>query len=448
MAFTNSFHSSARGHSIKNAAKLAGCQRHNSRGYQAWDYSADKISALIGQPENLGADVRAFIDDTFAEAKKRYNENQKRADRHVSESPFEHFNNNKKMDIASESILQIADKDFWEEFRTDEVIVRRGKEYTRHSFSPEVQNTMDHIFRRQLEAYEHIYETHKIEILNKIKSEYALCQECISKLGSEKASRYDKIKVKKGKEREADIKALTLEEQEEYANYTAAADTIASINELQLIDRIENNQMHIKVVNATGHYDEYSPHAHAVSVCWADGFKSGFDSRIAKSVVLNRWSLEVIQDCLHEIAREEIDKHPEIFRGRQLDEKQQGRQAYYSKEQYIRRQIEKITEQMLSLHSAEIKAEQEFAQAIEHSFQEVIEDGNGTYREAKVFLANCSDEELEEICDKGRQLEYQAAERKKTALAAQIEEFKSGAAAKKLTYQEFIKVYQLKTYTC
>lgn len=436
MAFTNSFHSSARGHSIKNAAKLAGCQRHNSRGYQAWDYSADKISALIGQPENLGADVRAFIDDTFAEAKERYNKNQKRADRLISESPFEHFNNNKKMDIATESILQIADKEFWEEFRTDEVIVRKGKEYTRHSFSPEVQSVMDSIFAKQLEAYEHIYESHKDEILNKVKTELALCQECVSKLGSEKALRYDKIRGKKGKEREADIKILSPEEQEEYANYTSAADTIASIEELRLIERIENGQMHIKVVNATGHYDEHSPHAHAVSVCWADGFKSGFDSRVAKSVVLNRWSLEIIQERLHAIAQEEIDKHPEIFRGRKLEEKQQGRQSYYSKEQYIRRQIEKITNQMLGLHAAQAQAEEEFVQAIELSFQEVIEDVHGTYRDAKVFLANCSDEELDEISEKGRQLEYQAAGNKKTTLAAQIEEFKSGAAAKKLTYQE------------
>lgn len=408
MAFTNSFHSSARGHSIKNAAKLSGCQRHNSRGYQAWDYSADKISALIGQPENLGADVRAFIDDTFAGAKDRYNEKQKRADRLIAGSPFEHFNNNKKMDIATESILQVADKEFWDEFRTDEVIVRRGKEYTRHSFSPEVQSVMDSIFARQLEAYEHIYETHKDEILEKVKSEQALCQEVISALGSEKVLRYDKIRVSKGKEREAAIKALSPEEQEEYATYTAAADTLNSIEELRLIERIENNQMHIKVVNATGHYDENSPHAHAVSVCWADGFKSGLDSRIAKSVVLNRWSLEVIQDRLHEIAQIEINKHPEIFRGRQLDEKQQGRQGYYSKEQYIRRQVESLRRNafLMSRHidTTASRIENQFENIVADAIENVTSSSSGVFDNVMFLMSECSDERFEELDREGREL--------------------------------------------
>lgn len=408
MAFTNSFHSSARGHSIKNAAKLAGCQRHNSRGYQAWDYSADKISALIGQPDNLGADVRAFIDDTFAEAKDRYNEKQKRADRLIAGSPFEHFNNNKKMDIATESILQVADKDFWDEFRTDEHITRKGKDYVRHSYSPEVQSVMDSIFARQLEAYEHIYETHKDEILEKVKSEQALCQEVISELGSEKVLRYDKIRVSKGKERETAIKALSPEEQEEYATYTAAADTLNSIEELRLIERIENNQMHIKVVNATGHYDEYSPHAHAVSVCWAEGFKSGLDSRIAKSVVLNRWSLEVIQDRLHEIAQEEIDKHPDIFRGRKLDEKQQGRNADYSKEYYLRRQIETLRRNsfLMSRHidTAASRIENQFENIVADAIENVTSSSSGVFDNVMFLMSECSDERFEELDREGREL--------------------------------------------
>lgn len=408
MAFTNSFHSSARGHSIKNAAKLSGCQRHNSRGYQAWDYSADKISALIGIPENICADVRAFIDDTFAEAKDRYNEKQKRADRKISVSPFEHFNNNKKMDIATESILQVADKEFWDEFRTDEVIVRKGKEYTRHSFSPEVQRVMDSIFSKQLEAYEHIYETHKDEILQRVKNEKALCEECIAAFPEEKVARYEKIRTSKAKEREAAISSLSEVEQEEYANYSSAANTLNSIEELRLIERIENNQMHIKVVNSTSHYDENSPHNHTISVCWADGFQSGLDSRIAKSVVLNRWSLEVIQDRMHEIAQEEISKYPEIFKGRNLDEKQQGRDAHYSKEQYIRRQIEALRRNafLMSHHidKTQRDIENQFENVVTDAIANVTSSSSGVYDNVMFLMSECSDERFEELDREGREL--------------------------------------------
>ena len=408
MAFTNSFHSSARGHSIKNAAKLSSCQRHNSRGYQAWDYSADKISALVGSPDNIGADVRDFINDTFAGAKERYNDRQTRSDRKISVSPFEHFNNNKKMDIATESILQVADKDFWDEFRTDEVIVRKGKEYTRHSFSPEVQSVMDSIFRRQLEAYENIYVTHKDEILQKVKAEKALCEECLAAFPEEKVLRYEKIRTSKAKDRDTAIAALSEAEQDEYANYSAAASTLDSLEELRLIERIENDQLHIKVVNSTSHYDENSPHNHTISVCWAEGFQSGLDSRIAKSVVLNRWSLEVIQDRLHEIAQEEINKHPDIFRGRQLDEKQQGRQAYYSKEQYIRRQVESLRRNafLMSRHidTTASRIENQFENIVADAIENVTSSSSGVFDNVMFLMSECSDERFEELDREGREL--------------------------------------------
>lgn len=408
MAFTNSFHSSARGHSIKNAAKLAGCQRHNSRGYQAWDYSADKISALVGSPEGLSNDVRAFIDNTFAEAKDRYNEKQKRADRLISDTPFEHFNNNKKMDIATESILQVADKEFWDEFRTDETITRRGKEYVRHSYSPEIQNVMDSIFTRQLEAYEHIYETHRDEILERVKKDKELAEQFVAALDDSKRSRYEKIRTGKAKDREDAINAMSGTEQEEYATYSAAVNTLNSIEEMRIIDRIEAGQMHIKVVNATGHYDEYSPHAHAVSVCWAEGFKSGLDSRIAKSVVLNRWSLEVIQDRLHEIAQEEIDKHPDIFRGRKLDEKQQGRNADYSKEYYLRRQIETLRRNsfLMSRHidTTASRIENQFENVIADAIENVTSSSSGVFDNVMFLMSECSDERFEELDREGREL--------------------------------------------
>lgn len=407
MAFTNSYHSSARGHSIKNAAKLAGCQRHNSRGYQAWDYSAGKIVGIIGEPENLSSDVRDFINETFAGAKARYNEKQNRAERRITCSPFEHFNNSKKLDIAVESILQVADQEFWSRFRTDETVIRKGKEYVRHSFPGEVQEAMNELFRKQLEAYEKIYVTHGAEILQKVEREKALCERFLSTLGGSKCDKYEDIRTSKPRDRDCAIEALTEVEQEEYATYSTAINTLQSIESIRLIDRIRNNQMHIKVVNATGHYDEFSPHAHAVSVCWAEGFQSGLDTHVAKSIVLNRWALEVIQDRMHEIAQEEIDKHPEIFKGRELDEKQEGRNSDYSKEYYLRRQVNRLdVRAQLMARSIGKTADdigEHFDKLVAEEVANVIDSPN-LFNNAMFLLSRCSDERFEELSEEGRRL--------------------------------------------
>ena len=100
--------------------------------------------------------------------------------------------------------------------------------------------------------------------------------------------------------------------------------------------------MHIKMQQVAGHYDEKSPHAHGVSVCWADGYKSGLSSRLAKAVVINRYALEVIQDRLHEIAEEEIAKHPEIFGNEVLQEKGTGRNMDFTTEQHVRHQTAQL----------------------------------------------------------------------------------------------------------
>lgn len=407
MAFTNSFHSSAKGHAVKTAGKLSSIAAHNSRGYQSWDYSAGKITSIIGDVDTIVDDTRAFIDDTFADSRDRYNASQRRADRRITMTPFEYFDSNKKTDLAVETILQVADKDFWDQFRSDDQVTVGGKTYTRHTFDPAIQSVMDDIFKRQIAAYENIYTTHGDEILRRIESDVAASEQVVSDLGAELCERFAAIHKAKPKDRDKLIDALTDDEQSDYARYAAATDTLAAVAEMRLIDRVQNGQMHIKIINAAGHYDECCPHAHAVSVCYAEGFKKGMDMRLAKSVVLNRWSLTVIQDRMREIAQEEIDKHPEIFSGREIDAKQAGRNIDYTKEQIIRQRIAELedqailTEQIIS--NLQRSMTERYAELISDAIADVV-SGSDDITNMAFLLAECDDERFAELTAEAQDL--------------------------------------------
>ena len=81
MAISNSFHCSARKHSIKNRAALGKVQGHNSRSYNSITHSKDNIYDLYGSSATLSADVIDFINNRFQGTVDEYNENQKRNDR-------------------------------------------------------------------------------------------------------------------------------------------------------------------------------------------------------------------------------------------------------------------------------------------------------------------------------------------------------------------------------
>lgn len=355
---SNSFHSSAKSHSISSVGSLAKAERHNSRGYFSFYYDKSQISDLVGTADTLAADVENAINQTFAENVSAYNEKQKRADRKIQTSAFEHFAENKKLDLAVESILQIGDKEFWGQFRDERIVTRNGRELVLKSFPEEVKKVMDDIFKKQISAYENIYQTHGEIIAAKIRTAYDEAAAVAAKSEQEYPDFKEIYKIA-SKERVSKIKELSREEQAAFAGYAEARDTMAAIVNLKLRERISANHMHIKVVGATAHYDEFSPHAHSISLCYADGYSKGLSSRVAKSVVLNRWALEVIQDRMHEIAEQEMKRHPEIFQGEDLKEKEQGRNFDYTTEQITRQNLAKLAENTNEARQESQKALQE-----------------------------------------------------------------------------------------
>lgn len=337
MAFSNSFHSSAKKHSIGSSKKLADVEAHNEREYTSARYKPEKTQLIQGE-YGLSLNVQNAINDIFAEHIREYNRKQKRKDRRILDDPFDYFCGNKKLDIAAEAIYQIGDQEFWARWRTDEVVGhRKGKDIVAHTYPPEVMAVMSGIYRRQMDAYEAIYETHGKEILAKIELHYSRCQDTLDRFRrSLDYDRFADIAETKPKARKLKIQQLTDDERAAYTEFSDAYYSAKDIEDRQYRERIIKGQMHIRNIQGMGHYDEASPHAHGISILWADGYRNGLSSRVAKAVVLNRFALETIQDRLHEIAQEEIAKHPEIFGEEKLKETEEGRNLDYTTEQIIR----------------------------------------------------------------------------------------------------------------
>ena len=352
---SNSFHLSTKSHSISSVGSLAKVERHNSRGYFSFYYDQSKISDLVGTADSLAADVENAINQTFAENISAYNEKQKRADRKIQGSAFEYFAGNKNLDIACEAIFQIGDKEFWSQFRTDTVVNRNGKQYILKSYPKEIKAVMDDIFKKQISAYENIYDTHGAAIAEKIHAAYASSFD-VAQSAELDYPNFKEIYAMGAKAQTEQVGKLDPQAQTRYAAYYDARNTMATIVKLKLRERIAQGQMHIKTVGATAHYDEYSPHAHGVSLCYADGYTTGLSSRVAKSVVLNRWALEVLQERLHEIAEQEIHRHPEIFQDEDLKPKEKGRNFDYTTEQITRQNLAKLDEDIEAAKVAEREA--------------------------------------------------------------------------------------------
>ena len=345
---SNSFHSSSGGHAISDTGKLAKVQAHNDRGYFSWEYNQDKIHHLIGDNNTLCEDVKNYINNKFNPEIEKSNERQKQACRRIKTDAYTHFCENKKLDIANEIIFQVADKEYWSRFRIEKIITKNNKKYILKSYPEAVKTVMDEIFKKQAYAYERIYETHKQVILNKILEAYSSAEQVLNTMELDKKERYEKIATTKPKERKPLLNALNEQEREEYTSFFEAYETKTSIEKKNLIDRIEADAFEIKLIGMTGHYDEWSPHAHGISVCSASGYKTGLNSRVAKSVVLNKYALEVIQDRMREIAKEEMDKHPEIFAEAELADKGKGRNYDYDTEQWIRMKQTELVKQLES----------------------------------------------------------------------------------------------------
>lgn len=111
MAFSYSFHLSAKKNAVATTAKINSIGKHNLRLYKnSEDFDRNKIEVLIGSRSSILDSVKQIYRDEFDVALRAYNDG-KRADRqiddylkHVSES---------RSDCAAEIIIQIGDMDFW-----------------------------------------------------------------------------------------------------------------------------------------------------------------------------------------------------------------------------------------------------------------------------------------------------------------------------------------------
>ena len=104
-------HISNKKSAITSKKKLGAVAKHNLRKYKSSDYSIDNVRILCGT-SNLFNDVKNVYKDEFETALEEYNKKQKREDRRI-DNYFEHVSN-KDQDMAVEVIIQLGDKEFWE----------------------------------------------------------------------------------------------------------------------------------------------------------------------------------------------------------------------------------------------------------------------------------------------------------------------------------------------
>ena len=207
-------------------------------------------------------------------------------------------------------------------------------------------------------------------------------------------NQFEKLFELRPKDRKIKIGELSLDDKKIYSDYASAKTDWITIKESRLVDRTKNGQMHIKLINLTAHYDEYSPHAHGVLVTAADGYKTGLSSRVSKSIVLNKWSLEVIQERMHEIAKAEMEKYPELFNVN-LRGIREGRNYDYNKEQYIDNQIKAKIQENKELKNENDKLKNEVAKLKEE--KEELENNLSEIDNKLIEIKNDIDDIKEEV---------------------------------------------------
>lgn len=112
-----SFHIGNKKSAITTKGKLMSVAKHNLRLYKAQEdengkkFDKTKIVTLVGS-SNLYKDVLCVYKKTFDKAVEKYNEN--KIDCRKIKNYFEHISNNKRNDLAVEIIIQIGDKEYWQ----------------------------------------------------------------------------------------------------------------------------------------------------------------------------------------------------------------------------------------------------------------------------------------------------------------------------------------------
>lgn len=219
MAFSYSFHLSSKGHAVGTIGKVGQVSKHNLRAYKSDEYERDMISVLSGSETSIMDSIKEIYENEFSGALKEYN-SKRRDDRQIKDY-LEHVSQSRN-DVAAEIIIQIGDKDFWQDK------------------TPEQFKSMEKVFKEQL----------------------------------------------------GDLEKLLPE---------------------------------FKIASAVVHYDESSPHMHVVGVPVAEGGTRGMKKQCVKTKVFTKESLSMLQEEMRIKAVQQMDSMPELFEGRMLKEKEEGR---------------------------------------------------------------------------------------------------------------------------
>lgn len=130
MAFSYSFHISAKSHAVTNLGKVGQVGRHNLRSYEGKDYDRNLIETVVGS-DDLLSDMKKVYHEEFDEALQRYNEG-RRADRQIDDY-ITHVSDSRS-DVGVEIIIQVGDEEFWR----DKSLFQRSE--------------MSQVFEEQIEA--------------------------------------------------------------------------------------------------------------------------------------------------------------------------------------------------------------------------------------------------------------------------------------------------------
>ena len=367
MQTTVSLHISRKEHAVCDRKKLKEIERHNSRRKCSKGYDGVLNYDLFGKATRIVEDTENFINEKFQPFIDEYNEKQSRNDRKINISPFDFFEKKSQTQIAVETIFQIGRKELWDSMRelclNDDIIFQGFK------------SQINDIYLEIIKEVSEIYSDHKIEILQKMRSREKECNLLIDGLSDEAIADFDALEKMDSEDRNLVLHEEGDAYRENYYMYIDAKKDLAVLKTNRLIERVENDQLHLEIINASLHFDEFlkegSPHAHIIVVPYADGYTRGLKTQLAKSLVFNKWMLEVSQDLVHDLSKREVDENPGLFAGGEILAKQKGRNRDFSKEMYIKQKYEAMEKETKQLDE---KISKQFAESenLKHANSELM----------------------------------------------------------------------------
>lgn len=105
-----SIHLGSNNNGIHSAGQLSKVGKHNLREYEN---NNDEIVVIVGS-NNVYQDVQEIYSEEFEESRIEYNNKQTRDDRKIS-NYFDHVSKDKLRDLACEIVVELGDKDFWQD---------------------------------------------------------------------------------------------------------------------------------------------------------------------------------------------------------------------------------------------------------------------------------------------------------------------------------------------